>query len=142
MVPRRTAQTPRIDRPDAGHSPHPSRHACHETPPSTKSGVGTRQGIKEAACGYPTRRATRKRGECQSRLVRLSMHLQTTKGFAMQIGAAEGGGRGKGGLGAAEYEAAGALACVTGTHAWRLRIGESHARTPPTTPPHVRHTEL
>ena len=58
------------------------------------------------------------------------MHLQTTKGFAMQIGAAEGGGRGKGGLGAAEYEAAGALACVTGTHAWRLRIGESHARTP------------
>ena len=47
------------------------------------------------------------------------MHLQTTKGFAMQIGAAEpeGGGRGKGGLGAAEYEAAGALACVTGT--WR-----------------------
>ena len=56
--------------------------------------------------------------------------LQTTKGFAMQIGAAEGGGRGKGGLGAAEYEAAGALAGVTGTHAWRLRIGESHARTP------------
>ena len=48
------------------------------------------------------------------------MHLQTTKGFSMQIGAAlppaepEGGGRGKGGLGAAEYEAAGALACVTG----------------------------
>ena len=71
-----------------------------------------------------------KAGEGQSRLVRLSMHLQTTKGFAMQIGAAEGGGRGKGGLGAAEYEAAGALACVTGTHAWRLRIGESHARTP------------
>ena len=34
--------------------------------------------------------------------------LQTTKGFAMQIGAAEGGGRGKGGLGAAEHEAAGA----------------------------------
>ena len=58
-----------------------------------------------------------KAGECQSKLVRLSMHLQTTKGFAMQIGAAEGGGRGKGGLGAAEYEAAGALACVTGT--WR-----------------------
>lgn len=68
--------------------------------------------------------------------------LQTTKGFAMQIGAAEGRGRGKGGLGAAEYEAAGALAGVTGTHAWRLRIGESHARTPPTTPPRVRHIEL
>ena len=41
-----------------------------------------------------------------------------------------GKGEGQGQTGAAEYEVAGALACVTGTRAWRLRIGESHARTP------------
>ena len=41
-----------------------------------------------------------------------------------------GKGEGQGRTGAAEYEVAGALACVTGTRAWRLRIGESHARTP------------